>query len=62
MSGSERQRELKRRRHRQKKLDKIKAKAAKASPSEKAHLAAKVRRLTPGAEDLIVRWGLEEAK
>ena len=62
MGASERRRELKRRRHRRKKLDKIKAKGGKASPSEKAHLAGKVRRLTPGAEDLIVRWGLEEGK
>ncbi len=34
---------------------------AKASVSEKAVLATKVRRLTPGAEGLILRWGLEES-
>lgn len=41
-------------------MDQVKRKAGKASPSEKAHLAAKIRRLTPGAEDLIVRIGLED--
>ena len=59
MPASERRRELKRRRHRKKKLEKIKKKSEKATASEKAHLAGKVRRLTPGAEVLIDAWGLE---
>ncbi|HAN98243.1 MAG TPA: hypothetical protein DCQ98_12795 [Planctomycetaceae bacterium] len=57
---SERQRELRRRRHRRVKLQKLASRAAKASSSEKAVLAAKLRGLTPGAEDLIIRWGLED--
>lgn len=57
---SERQKELKRRRHRTVKLNQLKARAEKASTAEKAVIAAKLRRLTTGAEDLIVRWGLEE--
>jgi hypothetical protein len=61
VSASERQRELRRRRHRKKKMVIIRAKAEKASPAEKAHLAEQVRRLTPGAEELIARMGLEDA-
>ena len=57
---SERQKELKRRRHRKEQLGKLKARAEKASSSEKAVIAAKLRALTPGAEDLIVRWGLND--
>ncbi|MCH2123021.1 MAG: DUF6800 family protein [Planctomycetota bacterium] len=60
MGISERQKELKRRRHRTVKLNQLKARAEKASTAEKAIIAAKLRRLTTGAEDLIVRWGLEE--
>ena len=59
MPASERSRELKRRRHRKKKLQKIKNKCEKATASEKVHLAGKIRRLTPGAEVLIESWGLE---
>ena len=58
MGISERQKELKRRRHRTVQLGKLKSRAEKASTSEKAVIAAKLRKLTPGAEDLIVRWGL----
>ncbi len=58
--GIERQRELRRRRTRKRKLEIFKRKAAKASSSEKAVLAAKLRRLTPGAEDIVVRLGLED--
>ena len=60
MSMSERHRELRRRRHRKVKLVKLASRVAKASSSEKAVIAAKLRRLTTGAEDLIVRWGLED--
>lgn len=61
MGGSERQREIKRRRHRRKKLGHWAKRVEKASPSEKTHIASKIRGLTPGAEVLIARWGLEEA-
>jgi len=58
--SSERQRELKRRRHRRKKVAHFKLKAQKASVSEKAEIANKLRNLTPGAEELIVNWQLED--
>ncbi|MCA9105587.1 MAG: DUF6800 family protein [Pirellulaceae bacterium] len=60
MSQNERQRELRRRRHRKQKLVKLASRIAKASNSEKAVIRQKLRLLTPGAEDLIIRWGLEE--
>lgn len=56
---NERNKEIKRRRHRRKKLDQYKKRAAKASASEKAVLAAKIRKLTPGAEEIIVALDLE---
>jgi len=58
----QRQRELKRRRHRKKKLSILKRRATKATTSEKGHIAAKIRKLSPGAEVLIGNWGLEERK
>lgn len=57
--GSERERELRRRRKRKKKMGLIRKKAAKASGSEKEVLAAKIRKLTPGAEGLIATLGLK---
>jgi len=60
MGSSERQRELRRRRSRKEKATKWKKRAETATVSEKAHIAEKLRRLTPGAEELIQRWGLEE--
>ncbi|ADB14787.1 hypothetical protein Psta_0091 [Pirellula staleyi DSM 6068] len=56
----ERHKELARRRHRRKKLAIIKRKAAKASTSEKAVLAQKLRNMTPGAESIIAALNLEE--
>lgn len=58
MPGSERRRELRRRRHRKAQVTKIKARAKKASASEKEILCAKLRNLTPGAEQLIETLGL----
>jgi hypothetical protein len=58
----ERQKELKRRRHRKKKLKVFKRRLAKATTSEKAHIAAKIRRLSPGGEVIIANLGLEERK
>ena len=60
MSCSERRKELKRRRQRKKKVTKLKARAATASVSEKAICAGKIRDITPGAEAIISRLGLEE--
>jgi hypothetical protein len=58
----ERHKELRQRRHRKKKLKVFKRRLAKATPSEKAHIAAKIRRLTPGAEIIIGALALEERK
>ena len=60
MGSSERQRELRRRRHRKQKMAHIKRRAEKASVSEKGQLAEKIRRLTPGAPEIIERLGLVE--
>lgn len=54
----ERTRELRRRRHRKAKLINLKKRAEKASKSEKAVIATKIRRITPGAEQLIAAWKL----
>lgn len=62
VSMSERKRELKRRRHRRKKLVRIVRKMEKASVSEKVVTANKIRSMTPGAEVIISRLGLEERK
>ncbi len=58
--GSEREREIRRRRSRRRKMDILKRKAAAANPSEKAIIADKIRKLTPGAEELMTRLSLEE--
>ena len=60
MPGSERQREIRRRRKRKENLNAMKAKLPKASPSEKVEMARKLRLMTPGAEELIARWELLE--
>jgi len=57
-----RHRELRQRRHRRKKLKIFKRRLAKATASEKVHLAMKIRRLTPGGEVIIANLGLEERK
>lgn len=62
MSGiSERGKEIKRRRHRRKKLAHLAKRLEKATVSEKTVIAAKIRRLTPGAEVLIDAWQLRES-
>jgi len=58
----QRQRELRRRRHRKKKLKVFKRRLAKANASEKAVMAGKIRRLSPGAEVIIGNLGLEDRK
>jgi hypothetical protein len=58
MAGTERQRELRRRRQRTKKLGLLHKKSEKASKAEKAIIANKLRRLTPGADVLIQAWKL----
>ena len=60
MGCSERQKEIKRRRQRKSKVAEIEKRAKKASSSEKEVLAAKLRSLTPGANELIERFGLKK--
>lgn len=60
MPGSERRRELRRRRHRSKKIPKLKQRAEKANPTEKKVIAEKLRLLTPGANDIIRELELEK--
>lgn len=60
MSISERKKELKRRRHRRKKVKLFGRRLKKATVSERAVIAEKVRKLTPGAEQIIDAWGIEE--
>lgn len=56
--GTERTRELRRRRHRTKKVAKLLARAEKANPSDKAVVVDKLRKLTPGADAIIEAHGL----
>jgi hypothetical protein len=58
----ERHKELRRRRKRKQKLKVFKRKLEKATPSEKTVIAGKIRNMTPGAEQIIANWGLEERK
>ena len=58
---SDRGKEIKRRRHRRKKLAHLKKRLEKATVSEKTVIVAKIRNLTPGAEVLIDSWDLREA-
>jgi U3 small nucleolar ribonucleoprotein component len=57
--GTERTRELRRRRHRRKKVTKLLTKAEKANPSEKSVIVEKLRKLTPGADVIVANNGLE---
>jgi len=54
--ANERPTELRRRRQRKAKLTLLKKRLEKASKSEKAVIIAKVRRLSPGAEQLVANW------
>ncbi|MHB1034079.1 MAG: DUF6800 family protein [Pirellulales bacterium] len=57
---SERAKEIKRRRHRRKKLTLLATKLKKATVSERAAIVEKIRNLTPGAERILTNWGLDE--
>jgi hypothetical protein len=57
---SERAKEIKRRRHRRKKLTHLQKRLKKATASEKTVIVNKLRNLTPGAEVLIEAWQLGE--
>ena len=55
---SDRKQEIKRRRHRRKKLEHFKLRLKKATTSEKGVMAEKLRKMTPGAEEIIEHLGL----
>jgi hypothetical protein len=57
---SERHKEIKRRRHRRKKLNHFSKKLKKATVSEKAMIAEKIRNMTPGCETIIANWQLTD--
>jgi hypothetical protein len=56
----ERRKELKRRRHRRVKVAHLKRRVQKATASEKAVIAEKIRRLSPGGTLIVAQLGLEE--
>jgi hypothetical protein len=58
MAGSERKREIRRRRTRRQKLVKLRLRAAKGGPNDKVEVARKLRRLTPGADVIIADLGI----
>ena len=60
MGCSERRKEIKRRRHRRRKVAQLKGRVPKATVSEKTHIAGILRNLTPGADEIIDRWALED--
>ncbi|GHT26214.1 hypothetical protein FACS18942_03250 [Planctomycetales bacterium] len=60
MSISERQKEIRRRRKRRENYTAMKAKLAKSPDAAlKEKLVGKLRKMTPGADELIKNWGLE---
>ena len=60
MSISERTKEIKRRRHRRKKVAVFARKLRAATVSERAAIADKLRKLTPGGQVIIDAWELEK--
>ncbi len=60
MSCSERKKEIRRRRHRRKKISTLARKLEKATVSERVTMAEKLRSLTPGGEIIAQRWELEK--
>ena len=60
MPCSERRKEIKRRRHRRKKITHLAKKLEKATVSERTVIADQLRSLTPGGHVLVADWGLEK--
>ena len=60
VSCSERKKELRRRRHRRKKVSILGRKLEKATVSERTVIAEKLRSLTPGGDEIVGRWDLEK--
>lgn len=61
MGCSERQKEIRRRRKRRQKVEHLKGRLAKATPSERQEIVRKLREMTPGSEVLVSAWGLDES-
>lgn len=59
---SERGKEIKRRRHRRKKLNVLARKLKKATTSERTVISDKIRSMTTGAEVILNNFGLAETK
>ena len=60
MPCSERRKEIKRRRHRRKKMGQLSRRLKKATVSERSMISDKIRSLTPGGDVIVTSWGLEE--
>lgn len=60
MPCSERRKEIKRRRHRRKRIAQFAEKLPKATVSERATMADKLRGMTPGSRVIIEKWELEK--
>ena len=58
MSISERKKEIRRRRKRRENYADMKAKLAKADSKTKEKICEKLRKMSPGADDLIKAWGI----
>jgi hypothetical protein len=56
---SERQKEIRRRRKRRANYTAMKSKLDKADATTKGKFIVKLRKMTPGADDLIKSWGLK---
>ena len=59
-TGSERSREIRRRRKRSQKVTLLKRRVKSASASEKNEIARKLRLLTPGADTIIETLGIHD--
>ena len=59
MPISERKKEIHRRRKRRENYADMKAKLPKADAATKSKIVEKLKKLTPGADDLVEAWGLK---
>lgn len=60
MGCSERQKEIKRRRKRRAKIEQYKKRVDQATVYERVVIAGKIREMTPGADAIIEKLGLED--
>jgi len=58
--SSERRKEIKRRRHRRRKLAQMARRLKSATVSERAAITEKIRQLTPGGQVIIKNWDLKK--